>query len=328
MPGTNDLITLYEEKWQNHEPLEITTSGSTGVPKTWIYQHDLLIWSAKQTRKHFIPQQVSKQLIALPLDKAGGFFQWVRSKVWGIPYDVVEPTSNPLASYEGQANLASFTPMQARAILNYESSKARLAQFKAILIGGAPIDENLEQQLCTEFPDIKWVHTFGMTETYSHFAGRILGEEHYRCIDNTEIRTDETGRLHVKNPTTQGWLQTHDLINILSPSSFQWIGRSDFSINSGGVKIQLESVENEIRRAQQWNEDDFFCWWEEDEQLGQALVAYLKKGFTPPEHWGVTRQHTKPRIVRYFDQLIRTKTGKIHREKTSKFSVQEKGKHK
>lgn len=317
----NDLITLYEEKWRNHEPFEITTSGSTGVPKIWTYHHDLLIWSAQQTSKHFIPQQVSKQLIALPFDKAGGFFQWVRSKVWGMPFDLVEPTSNPLALYHGEANLASFTPMQAHAILNSESSRATLAQFKGILIGGAPIDEKLEHQLCTEFPNIQWVHTFGMTETYSHFAGRILGEDHYRCIDNTEIRTDETGRLQVKNPTTLGWLQTHDLIKKLDPTNFKWLGRSDFSINSGGIKIQLETVENEIRRAQQWTEDDFFCWWEEDEQLGQALVAYLRKELTPPEQWGVTHQHTKPRIVRYFDHLIRTETGKIHREKTSKSSV-------
>ena len=328
MPGTNDLIKQYEEKWRTHEPFEITTSGSTGVPKTWIYNHDLLIWSAEQTRKHFIPHGVSKQLIALPMDKAGGFFQWVRSKVWEMPFDSVEPTSNPLVSYKGEANLASFTPMQVYAIINNESSKARLSQFKGILIGGAPIDEKLEQQLCTEFPEIQWVHTFGMTETYSHFAGRILGQDHYSCIENTEIRTDETGRLQIKNPTTLGWLQTNDLINILNPSSFQWLGRSDFSINSGGIKIQLETVENEIRRAQQWTEDDFFCWWEEDKQLGQALVAYLRKGFTPPERWGVTRQHTKPRIIRYFDQLIRTKTGKINREKTSKFSIQEKGKYK
>lgn len=328
MPGTNDLIKQYDEKWRTHEPFEITTSGSTGIPKTWTYTHDLLIWSAEQTRKYFIPQEVSKQLIALPLDKAGGFFQWVRSKVWDMPYDLVEPSSNPLLSYQGKANLASFTPMQVYGILKNESSKARLAQFKVILIGGAPIHEKLEQQLCTEFPDIQWVHTFGMTETYSHFAGRMLGQDDYRCIDNTEIRTDEIGRLQVKNPTTHGWLQTHDLINILSPSSFQWIGRSDFSINSGGIKIQLENVESEIRQAQQWTEDDFFCWWEEDEQLGQALVAYIRKGLNPPEKWGVHREHTKPRMVRYFDQLIRTETGKIHRANTSKFSVQEKGKHK
>ena len=155
MPGTNKLIKLYEEKWQTHKPFEITTSGSTGVPKIWTYQHDLLIWSAQQTRKHFIPQQVSKQLIALPIDKTGGFFQWVRSKIWGMPYDLVEPTSNPLASYLGEANLASFTPMQALAILNHESSRATLSQFKGILIGGAPIDEKLEHQLLTEFPDIQ-----------------------------------------------------------------------------------------------------------------------------------------------------------------------------
>ena len=321
MPGKNELIEQYEEKWLTKKPFNITTSGSTGTPKTWTYTHGLLIWSAEQTRKHFIPQEVSKQLIALPLDKAGGFFQWVRSKVWEMAFDLVEPTSNPLLSYKGKADLASFTPMQLHAILNNESSKAKLAQFKGILIGGAPIDEKLEHRLCTEFPDIRWVHTFGMTETYSHFAGRILSEDHYRCIEDTEIRADELGRLQVKNPTTRDWLQTHDLISILDPTQFQWLGRSDFSINSGGIKIQLETVENEIRKAQQWTEDDFFCWWQEDKQLGQTLVAYLKEGLTPPEEWGVAHPHTKPRVVRYFNQLIRTETGKIHREKTSKSGI-------
>lgn len=317
MPGTIELLKSYKEKWEHRFDFEISTSGSTGKPKPWLYRRDLLEWSALQTRKHFVPATVKKQLIALPLDKAGGFFQWVRSKVWNMPFDWVEPCSNPLLEYKGDAQLVSLTPMQIRTVLEQEQSRKKLTNFHAILIGGAPIDPGLEAILIQEFSQISWTHTFGMTETYSHFAGRTIGQELYRCIDNTEIRVNAMGQLEINNPTTEGWLSTQDIVQIEQDQTFKWFGRSDFVINSGGIKIQLEAIEQELRSAHNLKEDDLFCWWKPDSVLGQALIACVKTGVAIPNKWKVSNPYLQPKATFQFETLVTTKTGKINRKATS-----------
>lgn len=36
---------------------------------------------------------------------------------------------------------------------------------------------------------------------------------------------------------------TNDVVELLSPTTFRWLGRADNVINSGGVKVQAEKVE-------------------------------------------------------------------------------------
>jgi O-succinylbenzoic acid--CoA ligase len=105
-----------------------------------------------------------------------------------------------------------------------------------------------------------------------------LGEKHYVCIDQTQIRTSKEGQLEISNPTTNfDWLNTKDRVEILGENTFKWMGRSDFTINSGGVKIQIEDVEAQIYEQFQLSENDFCCWFEEDQALGQKLIMLLKK---------------------------------------------------
>lgn len=257
---------------------ELTTSGSTGNPKKFQLEKDSLIWSAHQTLKHFISIP-AKQLICLPLNKVGGFMQIIRSLVWNQPYFIVEPSSNPLLNEDIPLNckIASFTPHQLFHILQQESSKEKLAQFHHVLIGGGEISQEIENQLIHEFPEIQFVHTFGMTETYSHFAGRFLGDIWYRLTDNTQIQTNEIGCLQIRSKLTNNhWLSTNDIVKLNDPKNqFQWIGRADFIVNSGGIKIQIEAVENQISRHLCVPPSDFFCWGMPHESLGQELTWFL-----------------------------------------------------
>ena len=41
-------------------------------------------------------------------------------------------------------------------------------------------------------------------------------------------------------------LQTTDLINLIDDSTFHWLGRKDFIINSGGVKVNPEQIEEQL----------------------------------------------------------------------------------
>jgi o-succinylbenzoate---CoA ligase len=268
------------ERWNSGQTtFEITTSGSTGNPKIFQLEKDSLIWSANQTLKHFISIP-EKQLICLPLNKVGGFMQIIRSLVWDQPYFIVEPSSNPLLNEDIplDCKIASFTPHQLFHILQQEYSRKKLTQFHHVLIGGGEISQEIEIQLIQEFPEIQFVHTFGMTETYSHFAGRFLGDIWYTLTDNTQIQTNEIGCLQIRsNLTNNRWLSTNDIVKLNEPKNqFQWMGRADFIVNSGGVKIQIEAVENQISKHLGIPPSDFFCWGMPHASFGQELTLFIQ----------------------------------------------------
>ncbi len=314
-----DELARFNAEWESHrESFALTTSGSTGSPKTWQLKRHLLQWSAEQTLKHFIRSENLHQLCCLPLNKVGGFMQLVRSKVWNAPIDVIPPTKNPFTTYSGKASIVSLTPMQLNAIVKEPDSLQTLSRFQTVLIGGEPLSESLENLLLKHCPNTHFVHTFGMTETYSHFAGRVLGEPLYRIIDNTEIKTSPENTLQIKNACTENtWLNTNDLVEIIHTNQFKWMGRIDFTINSGGVKIQLETLESTIR--QQIETDiPFFCWWIPDEELGQKLVLYYLETEPNLERINFNSPYEKPKMQLPLQKFVYTETGKINRLESAK----------
>jgi O-succinylbenzoic acid--CoA ligase len=327
--GEEEILEKLETAWNNgDQTFTLFTSGSTGSPKKQELKRELLIWSAEQTRKHFIQSTSWKQLIALPLTKAGGFMQWVRSKVWDAEIDVLAPCANPMLTYSGDARIISLTPHQLFHILESEESIERLSQFETVLIGGAPLSAALEIKILNTWPKVHFVHTFGMTETYSHFAGRTLGEKHYLSIDQTQIRTSNEGQLEISNPTTNfDWLNTKDRVEIIGENTFKWLGRSDFTINSGGLKIQIEDIEAQICEHFQITENDFCCWFEEDQALGQKLIMLLKKEIISSNSLANFEKQIKeklgilaPKSIHLLDQLIFTESGKIDRRASFQYT--------
>jgi O-succinylbenzoic acid--CoA ligase len=321
MPSDNSnekLASLFFEGWENDQTqFELTTSGSTGEPKKIVLEKDKLIWSANNTKEAFLIRTINKyQLCCLPISKVGGFMQLVRSAVWHSPVDVVEASANPLLDYRGPAQIASFTPMQLWHILNHEISKEVLHQFHTVLIGGGTLSPEIEKTLLENYADTRWFHTFGMTETYSHFAGRQLGNQIYEVMPNTEIAQNELGALKVRNFITNNeWIQTNDIIEIINDSQFIWVGRTDFTINSGGLKIQLETVESEIQKQTNWQSDAFFCWYMPDAILEQKLVLVTTEKAIP-QNWNFSNDYYKPKEIFVVANLIYTENGKINRAKS------------
>jgi len=329
LEGGEEILEKLETAWTNGEStFELFTSGSTGRPKKQELKRELLIWSAEQTRKHFIQSSSLKQLIVLPLTKAGGFMQWVRSKVWDAEIDVLAPCANPMLTYHGDARIVSLTPHQLFHILEAKESTERLSKFETVLIGGAPLSNAFENKILKTLPKVHFVHTFGMTETYSHFAGRTLGEEHYLCIDETQIRTTNEDQLEISNPTTEfQWLNTRDRVEIIRENTFKWLGRSDFTINSGGLKIQIEDIEAQICEQFQLPENEFCCWYEEDQALGQRLIMLLKTEIIHNSNLPNFEKELKaklgilaPKNIHIVNQLILTESGKIDRRGSYQFT--------
>ena len=317
--NTNELnAQSFFEGWHLQQTeFGLSTSGSTGTPKSIVLTRDKMIWSAQKTFEAFFTRSINKyQLCCLPVTKVGGLMQLVRSAVWNTPIDVVEPSSNPLLNYFGTAAMTSLTPMQLTNIMAQPGSKQILHQFHTVLIGGGGISQDLENLLLHEYPDTRWIHTFGMTETYSHFAGRFLGESHYKVLPETEISISEIGSLQLKNfLTNNDWLVTNDMVEIVNSNEFIWKGRLDFTVNSGGIKIQLETVESEIIQMTSWPMNSFCCWYENDDTLGQKLIL-LTTQTNVPQEWEFTNPYFKPREIYVVDQLYFSENGKLNRLKS------------
>lgn len=180
----------------------LTTSGSTGEPATIEHSRAALQWSAESTFETWFthsnqlvenPQLTPIQLCILPLNKAGGFMQLIRSAIWNMPIWIGPASANPFTESElaliknGEVipfspelwnqykpNILSITPMQLQLALKSETGREILNQMHTVLIGGQAMDLQLEKQILEAFPNTRWIHTFGSTETASHFAGRIL----------------------------------------------------------------------------------------------------------------------------------------------------------
>jgi len=309
-------INELNEKWESNQPIFISTSGSTGKPKLFKFEKKLMRWSAEQTLKHCIKSNSLKQLIAIPIDRAGGLMQWARAKTWCSNFDLIEPSSNPLISYTGDAEITSLTPMQLSIILESSQSVRVLKQFQTILVGGAELTKDIEDRALNISPNTQWINTFGMTETYSHFAFRKFGDEYFQLIDETEIKSTVNG-LMIKNPCTQNnWIDTRDIVKLKTNSTFKWVGRIDFTINSGGIKIQLETIEKLIHSNLNWPLNSFFCWWKNDKKLGQKLIVCTLDQNTISTNWSFLPKYKAPKEIIILSQLVFSSTGKILREQS------------
>lgn len=101
------------------------------------------------------------------------------------------------------------------------------------MIGGAEIPEEMSEQL--RLHEITAYQSYGMTETISHVALRKIGQESdYHALPGVHFTVDNNC-LTIHYPEIQlKAIQTTDVVELLDERTFQWKGRADFVINSGG----------------------------------------------------------------------------------------------
>lgn len=157
----------------------------------------------------------------------------VRALVGGLTLHLLPPK---LAVKEiPNVDFLPCTPAQFKAAMQNDA----LRDFSgAILLGGAPVGN------IAPVDGINLYVGYGMTETASHVALRSLSEKVYSAVDGVEFTTREDAlvidapRLGVKE------LQTNDLVRLIDAHSFEFIGRLDDVINTGGLKIHPAVLES------------------------------------------------------------------------------------
>lgn len=348
-----DILRRWE---RGNTHFSLTTSGSTGEPSVIEHSREALEWSAESTRNTWFnktnqPGEKNPlapiQLCILPLNKAGGFMQLIRSAVWKSPLWIGPASANPFydaqfsnghslqpvsnqndtkqfyqkeefhqqkhsqedqkeefhqQNYQTPSHLElalllngevlpytselwnqykptvlSITPMQLQLALKEETGRVILNQMHTVLIGGQAMDLQLEKQILEAFPNTRWIHTFGSTETASHFAGRILNNHtaEYTLTAGSSLTTNESGEIEISNPATNGRRITlHDKIQQTSDTTFIWLERTNLLINSGGLKIPIESLEKEIAQLLNWPLMSFYITGQPHPVLGEELTLF------------------------------------------------------
>ena len=236
----------------------------------------------------------------------------VRALTLGWHLDVVLPSLHPLNNVNKQYDFSAMTPMQV------ENSFYNLNTIKQLIVGGGVVSKSLEEKLQTL--KTKVFATYGMTETITHIAVKKLNHKiytpnYYQLLPGVEIYKDQRDCLVIKAPKiTDDIIFTNDVVQLISDKQFNWLGRFDNVINSGGIKLQPEVIENKLSNVLT---NRFFVTGFPDEYLGEKLVLIIegketKINFTKSN----LTKYEVPKTIYFLDKFIETETGKVNRKQT------------
>mgnify|MGYP004557581733 CR=1 FL=1 len=294
------------------------TSGSTGAPKPIALSKNDMRASARITNVYFGITALSTVSVPLPFDYIAARMMAVRAHEAGCRIVTPEPSNTP--DFFGEAedlDLLAIVPSQVEALVAISDAGRRV---RCLIVGGAPLSEARRHALV--HAGIHGYITYGMTETCSHIALADIADDSgtFRAIaEDTHFATDSRGCLtaDISHLSIQR-VVTNDLVSLLSPTEFRWLGRADNIINSAGLKICPEELERTL--APLLPEGlVFYIVGVPDEQWGSA-VAIVYEGsadLVPTVRNAVARiddRRRRPRYIYASAHLRRTASGKIIRD--------------
>jgi O-succinylbenzoic acid--CoA ligase len=237
-----------------------------------------------------------------------GKMMFVRSFILGLDMKFVEPNSNPLKNIDENFDFCAMIPLQAKNSLK----KLREKKIKKLIIGGVKVHKALEQEL-VKIP-IEIYETYGMTETITHIAAKRIGEEVFTVLPNVKVSVDERECLIIKaKRISSKEIVTNDIVELISDTQFKWEGRYDNVINSGGIKLMPEQIEEKLSTLIPRR---YFVSGLADDNLGEKVVLYVEgESFEIDESvFSVLKKHEKPKEIVFIPNFKQTATGKIMRK--------------
>ncbi|WP_188754726.1 AMP-binding protein [Microbacterium album] len=279
----------------------VTTSGSSGVPKSVALSRAALTASALATADRI---GTGQWLLALPAGYVAGVQVLVRSLVQGTEPAILAGRFSPVAfahvasgmrSSRGGARVPTYTslvPAQLQTLVtaaDEDPAVARaLASFEAILVGGQALPQHVRERAAEHGARI--VRTYGSTETSGGcvYDGVPLDGVRVEPVDG-ELRIagptladgyvgDDplTERVFARDADGVRWYRTGDA-GTVEDGAVRVTGRIDNVIVSGGVNVSLDRVERIVR---------------ETPGLAAAVVVGV-----PDERWGEASVVVAPRAA-------------------------------
>jgi O-succinylbenzoic acid--CoA ligase len=164
-----------------------------------------------------------------------------------------------------------------------------------------------------------------MTETMSHIALRKVNgrdkSEFFTPLPGVELNQNSEGCLRITAPHLGIYdLETQDVVEFSGDGCVRVLGRTDNVINSGGVKLFPEQIEQKLSR---WISAPFYIGAQPDDLLGERPVLVIESETWPEQEIAQLRQKMCQQLDKFEipDQIIflkafdRTESGKIVRKR-------------
>jgi O-succinylbenzoic acid--CoA ligase len=280
------FLADWEDKGRN--VFEFQTSGTTGPARICQLSRQQILHAAASSQATLGWAAGQSVGLVLPATGMGGRMSLVRASVYGmhlVPLALdlgrlsnkpAPPTEHP--PYTRYLDHLSLVPSQALALLQHwlDQGMDPGERVGTLLLGGGPEVSDLRKMLervPAEGRPWRVFLGFGMTETAGHFALRRLfphPEASYTPSPGLEISIESgsdsdqesspesqkqphnppTGPLIIRGPVTnQEPLRTREIVR-LNPDNwtFEWLGRADLTIQSGGHTLLIDDLEAQIRQ--------------------------------------------------------------------------------
>jgi len=316
--GISDGYGDFLEEWfSDRIYLTVKTSGSTGKPKKIRLQKEHVINSALATGDFFKLTSETSALCCLPIQYIAGKMMLVRALVLGWHLDVISPSSTPLNHIDKEFDFSAMIPLQV------SNSLVKIHLIKKVLVGGGIVSSKLAESLQRVSSQV--FASYGMTETITHIAIQKLNhpnnpelgsESFFKTLPHVKISQDLRNCLVIDAPKISfGRIVTNDIVEIISETTFRWIGRYDHIINSGGIKLSPEEIESKLFYKLKGR---FFVAGIRDRELGEKLILLIEgqKYSLNERVFSELSKFEIPKKVFFIPKFVETATGKVQRSKT------------
>ncbi len=334
-----ELFIFLKDWFGKNTHLSVKTSGSTGQAKCIEVEKDKMINSAAMTCSFFELPEKASTLLCMPLQYIGAKMLVVRALVAGLDLYVTKSSTKPLKFINRCFDFVPMTPQQLSCSLECEEEVKKINNIKHILLGGMSVSKLLERQ-CAKLQSKVW-SSYGMTETLSHIALRsinahqiqnkvalkkvsasTLGQSSFFTpLAGVEISLSKQNTLIINAPyICTNAIQTNDMVKINEDNTFEVLGRLDNVVNSGGIKIALEELEEQLMHCLQVPLQVTSV---PDEVLGEKVVLLLEKDYPNwPEKCHNINKYWRPKLVFIIQALPKTETHKPDRSKAKALALE------
>lgn len=313
--------TMFNEKHQMIKNLQINSqsglilfsSGSTGKPKAMIHNFDNLVEHYKDKKEKSL-----NMILFLMFDHIGGLNTLLNILSMGATMIIPENRNADdvcklIQDYKIMVLPSSPTFLNL-ILMSQASKKYDLSSLKMITYGTEAMPESLLNRLKEAFPRVKFLQTFGTSETgiantsskssNSTFMKIDDPELEYKIVDNElwlKSKTQVMGYLNssMDSFTEDGWFKTGDLVETTEDGYIKIIGRNKEVINVGGEKVLPNEVESVILEIPEI--EDCMVYGESNIITGQTVVCdvVLKNELTQNEIKKIVRKFCKDKLDAY-----------------------------
>jgi acyl-coenzyme A synthetase/AMP-(fatty) acid ligase len=236
--------------------LVLFSSGTSGRPKAMVQDFGAMLATYESRRPNQLPV-----LALLGFDHIGGLNTLFGTLAAGAL--LVVPADRSVAAVVAaiarhRVAVLPASPTFLNLLLAAETPGVALASLRVITYGTEPMPESLLLRLRAAFPRVRFIQTFGTSETGIYRTESPDADSTFLRLDDPGLewkvvadelwlrsRTQIAGYLNDSNErfTAEGWFRTGDRVETRADGAIRILGRLGEQINVGGEKLMPIEVE-------------------------------------------------------------------------------------